>query len=243
MSGQAALTIRNNLRGSGPEKPHDNLSLESERFTQIGAMTLAMNDEVTRNEVGTVNGATLQVGTIHGNVTVHLPPEVSTEDPGADPIVTDVRLRNLDYVAFADGGLVEEVPASGHSVQLLVIGACQIPVVLAELRVEVLSRHARAGELLRHAAALPRRRFEVLLDAVPPRLRSLEQTDFPYTVGLHECEALELKVVTEHDDVEWVLWLDWLCGSRSATTRIDLGGRPFRTAGRYARAIGQVTRP
>ncbi|MEU7479643.1 hypothetical protein AB0A63_26885 [Lentzea sp. NPDC042327] len=196
-----------------------------------------MSDPPVRNEIGTVNGVALQVGTINGPVTVHVPPEVPEDDPGADPLVVDVRLRNLDYVSLTDGDRVVDVPASGHSVQLIVTGVSRTPVVLAELRVEVLTRTDRSGPLNRHAAAVPRRRFEVLLDATPPRLRALGDTDFPYEVGLHESEAFDLKVVTEQGDVEWVLHLDWVCGRRSGSLRVGLGHWPFRTAARYPGAV------
>jgi hypothetical protein len=198
-----------------------------------------MNESAARNEAGVVSGAVLQVGTIHGDMTVRMPVEVPPDDPALDPIVTDVRLRDVDYVAFTDGDVVEEVPASGHTVQVIVTGATRTPVVLAEMRAEVLARNERSGALNRHAAEVPRRRFEVLLDAVPPRLRPLADSDFPYSVGLHESEVFELKTVTEHGDVEWVLWLDWLCGRRRGTVRIDLGGHAFRTAGRHARLPGR----
>ncbi|GAA3031625.1 hypothetical protein LV79_003186 [Actinokineospora globicatena] len=151
------------------------------------------------------------------------------------PLVTDVRLRNIDYVAFVDDGVVEEVPASGHTVQLTVTGLSGTPVLLADLRVEVITRSDRSGTLVRHAGEVPRRRFEVQLDVEPPRLAALGGSDFPYVVGPHESECFDLKVSTHRGDVAWILWLDWRRGRDTGSVRVDLGGHPFRTAGRWPR--------
>jgi hypothetical protein len=157
----------------------------------------------------------------------------------AEPFTMDVRVRNVDYVSLADGDRVEDVPASGHTVQLVVTGALSAPVVLTDLRVEVISRLERTGTLSRHAGEVPRRHFDVLLDARPPRVRAIADSDFPYEVKLRESEAFNLKVTTESGDVQWVLWLDWRSGSRSGSVKVDLGGHAFRCAGRHSRRSGR----
>ncbi|MFK8906035.1 hypothetical protein [Streptomyces sp. YS-3] len=158
------------------------------------------------------------------------------EDSGtAVPVHVTARIRNQDYVALEEGGRVVEIPASGHTLQLVATGAGSLPVVLTELRVEVLSRADRRGDLSRHAAEIPPRRFEVLLDADPPRVRPLSGSDFPYQVSQDAVEVFDLEVRTEAGDVAWVLWLDWSCGGRTGSVRVDLGGRPFRTAARHPR--------
>lgn len=158
------------------------------------------------------------------------------EDSGsAVPVLVSTRIRNQDYVVLEEGGRVVEVPAGGHTVRLVVTGAGPLPVVLTDLRVEVIARTDRSGDLSRHAAEVPLRRFEVLLDATLPRVRPLSTSDFPYQVGQGEVEVLDLEVRTEAGDTEWVLWLDWSCGGRTGSVRVDLGGRPFRTAARHAR--------
>jgi len=151
-----------------------------------------------------------------------------------DPLVIDVKLRNVDYVVFEDGTQAEDVPASGHTLQVTATGAYPKPVLLTRLRVEVTSRASRSGTLTRHAAEVPRRSFEVLLDAVPPRLRALGDSDFPYEVKQDESEAFLLKVTTDSGDVTWALWLDWRSGRRSGSVRVDLDGQDFRVAGRLA---------
>ncbi|MEU4347752.1 hypothetical protein [Streptomyces sp. NPDC023838] len=158
------------------------------------------------------------------------------QDSGtAAPVLVSTRIRNQDYVALGDGGRVVEVPASGHTVRLVATGAGPLPVVLTDLRVEVIARADRSGDLARHAAEVPLRRFEVLLDADPPRVRPLATSDFPYRVNQDEAEVLDLEVRTEAGDIQWVLWLDWSCGGRTGSVRVDLDGRPFRTAARHAR--------
>ncbi|MBR7836800.1 hypothetical protein KDL01_26200 [Actinospica durhamensis] len=152
----------------------------------------------------------------------------------AEPFTTDVSLRNVDYVVFEDGDEPEDVAASGHTVQLIVTGTYPKPVLLTGMRVEVLSRAARSGTLTRHAAEVPRRRFEVLLDAKPPQVRPLGESDFPFQVALDESEALHLRITTESGLVTWVGWLDWRSGRRSGSVRVDLDGRALRAAGRHA---------
>ncbi|GLW59608.1 hypothetical protein Kpho01_76180 [Kitasatospora phosalacinea] len=156
----------------------------------------------------------------------------------ADPFTTDVRLRNIDYVTFTDGSQTEDVPASGHTVQLIVTGALPEAVLLTDLRVEVIAWSPRFGALSRHAAEVPRRRFEALLDARPPQVKALDSSDFPYAIASQESEAFDIKITTEAGDVQWVLWLDWQSGKRSGSARVDLGGHPFRTAARDSRQAG-----
>jgi hypothetical protein len=79
----------------------------------------------------------------------------------------------------------------------------------------------------------------VLLDTLPPRVRALGDSNFPYEVKMHESEAFDLKVTTESGDVQWVLCLDWRCGKRSGSVTVDLGGQAFRTAGRHTHRSGR----
>lgn len=158
------------------------------------------------------------------------------EDVGtAVPVLVSAQIRNQDYVVLDEGGRTVEIPASGHTLRLVVTGAGPLPVVLTELRAEVIARADRGGDLSRHAAEIPLRRFEVLLDADPPRVRPLSGSDFPYQVGQEAVEVFDLEVRTGTGDVTWALWLDWSCGGRTGSVRVDLGGRPFRTAARHAR--------
>ncbi|MER5179103.1 hypothetical protein ABT009_12160 [Streptomyces sp. NPDC002896] len=109
-----------------------------------------------------------------------------------EPFTTDVKLKNLDYIMFTEGDRSEDVPASGHTVQLIVTGALPRPVLLTDLRVEVVARSDQFGVLNRHAGEVPRRRFDVLLDTQPPCVRTRGDSDFPYTIKEHESEAFDL---------------------------------------------------
>lgn len=149
------------------------------------------------------------------------------------PFTYTAQIKHHDYVTLPDGGDTLEVPASGHTVQLVVTGAWPSPVILTDLRPEVLTRANRSGELARHAAEIPVRRFEVLLDSAPPYVRPLEASAFPFAVKRGEIEVFDLLVTTDYGDVQWVLWLDWSVESQAGSVRIDLGGHPFRTAARH----------
>jgi hypothetical protein len=157
------------------------------------------------------------------------------------PLAVTVKIIDEDYVVFTEVDRVVEVPASGHGLRLVVEAAGSRPVVLTALRPEVLSRRDRNGDLNRRAAAMPLRRFEVLLDAQPPCLRVVSvsdgggDSDFPFRVTPDDPEVLELKVRSESGDVCWVLHLDWVCDGRAGTTRIDFDGRPLRTMARHRR--------
>jgi hypothetical protein len=153
------------------------------------------------------------------------------------PFTYTAGIRHQDYVTLPDGDGNLEVPASGHTVQLVVTGAWPSPVILTDLRPEILTRANRSGELARHAAEIPVRQFEVLLDPDPPHVRPLEASTFLFAVKRGETEVFDLLVTTNYGDVQWVLWLDWSAESQTGSVRIDLGGHPFRTAARHPTQI------
>ncbi|MFJ9643211.1 hypothetical protein [Streptomyces sp. NPDC101206] len=160
-------------------------------------------------------------------------PDAEPTGSGA-PFTFAVRIRNQDLVSFDLGDRVVDVPAAGHTVRLVVTGSGPRSVVLTGLRAEVLGRSERYGELARHAAAIPPRTFAVALDGNPPVVRPLGDSDFPYGLTADETEVFDLRADLGHGLAEWVLWLDWTTADRGGTTRIDLDGRPFRTAARGA---------
>ncbi|BCY13493.1 hypothetical protein [Actinoplanes sp. L3-i22] len=148
----------------------------------------------------------------------------------AGPVGYAVRITDLDYVALTDGDRTVDVPAAGHTVQVVVTGLSAVPVLLTGLRAEVLERGDGRGDLSRHAAAVPVRRFEVRLDEQPPRVLT---AGFPYRLAHHRTEVFDMAVHTDSGDVRWRLWLDWSAGGQTGALRIDLAGQPFRTAARH----------
>ena len=155
------------------------------------------------------------------------------------PIVVTVAIVDEDYVVLVEGDRVVEVPASGHGVRLTVESVGDRPVLLTGLRPEVVWRGPNLGTVSRHAGAVPARRFEVHLDAEPPRVRPVpvpaggDGTDFPYRVTPDDPEVIELAARTDTGDVRWVLHLDWVSDGQTGAVRIDLGGAPLRTAARH----------
>ncbi|WP_157876578.1 hypothetical protein [Streptomyces graminilatus] len=161
--------------------------------------------------------------------------------PRGDPVDFHVELSDVSYfhVPGTAGEPPHVVPASGHTVRLYVT-APERTVVLAGLRVVVVERRAPCGVLSPHAGILPVRAYTVLLDEDPPRLEPRGEdtpATFSYTVGPDDPETFELRVETERWQVAWELELDWVCGRRTGTVRVDLAGRPFRTAARPPRGL------
>ncbi|MFB7455969.1 hypothetical protein [Streptomyces sp. NPDC056188] len=152
-----------------------------------------------------------------------------TESP---PLAVTAEIRNHDYVTLDLGDRVVDVPAAGHTVRIVVTSMGPSAVVLMGVRAEVLSREEFPGNLTRHAAEVPVRHFEASLDADPPEVRALGESDFPYRIAADESEIFDLLVSTERALVQWVLWLDWTSAGRRGSTRVDLQGHAFRTAGR-----------
>ncbi|MEW2119230.1 hypothetical protein AB0945_29385 [Streptomyces sp. NPDC005474] len=161
--------------------------------------------------------------------------------PRGDPVDCHVALSDASYlnVPAGAGEPRRVVPASGHTVRLYV-SAPERTVVLAGLRVVVLERRPPRGELSPHHGILPVRAYTVLLDEEPPRLEPRGEdtpATFSYTVGPDDPETFELRVETERWQVAWELELDWVCGRRTGTVRVDLAGHPFRTAARSPRGL------
>ncbi len=161
--------------------------------------------------------------------------------PRGDPVDFHVTVMNAHYLLVpAEGGEPRRVvPSSGHTVRLYVT-APERTVVLAGLRVVVLERRPPRGEFSPHFGALPIRAYTVLLDEDPPRIEPHGEdtpATFSYTVGPDDPETFELRVETERWQVAWELELDWVCGRRAGTIRVDLAGHPFRTAARPPRGL------
>ncbi|MGP3947868.1 hypothetical protein [Streptomyces sp. 7N604] len=159
------------------------------------------------------------------------------------PVAVTAKLDDVDYLVVGQ----KQVPASGHTVRLTVEAIGPLPVLLDRLRPVVVSRARPEGHLIPHLGIVEPRRFEVMLDADPPILRPLSESDgrkgpdFPFKVSADDPEVFDLTVHTETADIRWYLELDTVCLGRRRTTRIDLAGLPFRTMARppITRAAGQ----
>jgi hypothetical protein len=149
------------------------------------------------------------------------------------PLSCTACVKDHDYVVLVEDDVTVEVPASGHTAQIVVTSLWPAPVLLTGMRVEIISRRNQYGDLARHAAELPVRRFEVRLDREPPHVTPLTSSDFPFRLVTDESEVFDLAVSTDSGDLCWVLWLDWSSGGRTGSLRVDLDGEPFRTAARY----------
>ncbi|MFG3552589.1 hypothetical protein [Streptomyces sp. NPDC047725] len=157
----------------------------------------------------------------------------------AEPLACHVKLTNTSF--FHVPALGDEpdrtVPASGFILRLTVTALAGRTVVLSALRPVVLERHRPRGYLMPHAGVVSPRRYTLLLDPDPPRLKPQgdDRHPFSYKVSPDDPEVFELLVVAEHSYVVWTLELDWICEDRQGTTLIDLAGHPFRTMARPPR--------
>ncbi|MCB5166782.1 helix-turn-helix domain-containing protein [Streptomyces bambusae] len=88
--------------------------------------------------------------------------------------------------------------------------------------------------------------FSVNLDAPRPLARPVAGHDgehdlpapsFPLKVSEREPAVLRVEAAASGCDCSWYLELQWTAGGRSGTTRIDDGGRPFRTSAVAGRPV------
>ncbi|MFF1652032.1 helix-turn-helix domain-containing protein [Streptomyces sp. NPDC058255] len=78
--------------------------------------------------------------------------------------------------------------------------------------------------------------FDVNLDAGRPDVTPKHgQRDFPYKVSESDPEVFYVSAHAQAHDVSWYLELDWSCGDRQGTVRIDDDGKAFRTSGNVGR--------
>jgi hypothetical protein len=164
------------------------------------------------------------------------------------PIVATAKIFDADYLNVAEpNGARASVPASGHIVRITVEAADSRTVLLQAMRPVVLSRQDVTGQLSPHLGAVQPRPFEVLLDENPPQLRpvvvpgSPAAPTFPFKVAPDDPEVFDLTVCTSQGVVLWILEVDWTCAGRNGTLKIDLGGRPFRTAARPMAAVSATS--
>ena len=179
--------------------------------------------------------------------TTPIPPSVDTAGGPAE----------RDAWAFQLGG----VDGGYTDVAVTVVGTSDRPVVLRDLRVEIVSRnepidgfeaHAECGDLVAV------RFIRVDLDQRPPVVTASRDDrnlvndapdvpeapiDFPYTVTRTGVETFSIFAVTSACNCSWRGRLLWSAGDRSGEVVIDDNGRPFQTHftegyARYASTYG-----
>ncbi|WP_229858812.1 helix-turn-helix domain-containing protein [Streptomyces anandii] len=138
----------------------------------------------------------------------------------------------------------QAVPGRQTMVQISVQGKSSTAVVLAALRVRIVSRGTpvtgNAYAMGQGCGSdLPPRNFSVNLDVDRPIAHARPGDDsgkpvpavqFPYRVSADDPEVLQVTATTEAYDCTWYLELDWSSQGRTGTVRIDDHGHPFRTS-------------
>jgi hypothetical protein len=182
-------------------------------------------------------------------------PRVAASIPPPPPLdsgVTEARRRWAEALGGADAGK--------SWVSVTVQGRSPRSVVLQGLRVRIVEqRPPPRGTTVTAACGGPVdvRLVTVDLDTSPPRIvrsdlpdvrpadpEDLTPVRFPYTVSDVDPEQFAIVAVTERCDCTWTAELLWLDQGRRGVTRIDDGGKPFRTiatrdAPRYRSARGE----
>jgi hypothetical protein len=164
------------------------------------------------------------------------------------PIVATAQILDVDYISIPEpNGATASVPASGHIIRISLEAADSRTALLQAMRPIVLSRQAVTGQLAPHLGVVQPRPFEVLLDEDPPRIMPIQTPgssaapNFPFKVAPDDPEVFDLTVRTSNGVVFWILELDWTCSGRRGTLKIDLGGKPFRTAARPKTAVSTAS--
>lgn len=69
------------------------------------------------------------------------------------------------------------------------------------------------------------------MPGVDPAGRAIGEVTLPHVVSSGATDAWRIQAQTASYDCDWVAYLDWRCGCRSGSIRLDDHGEPFRTAG------------
>jgi hypothetical protein len=152
----------------------------------------------------------------------------------SEPVAVTVALDDCEFVSVDSPQGPRLVPASGHSVRVVVEGIGGQTAVLTGMRPVIISRVPPSGEIARlNAGLLKVRRFRLDLDDTVPQLLPAEPgITFPFTVSASDPEVFDIHVQTEQWDAAWVLELDWTCAGQAGVIRVDLKGSPIRTIAR-----------
>jgi hypothetical protein len=137
------------------------------------------------------------------------------------------------------------VDANRTSVEVTVIGRSPVPVILHELKIEVLEKkpplegsHITYGPIGDGAFV---RWLSIDLDGSSPAVtESIDQRflveegeekpiHFPYRVSNTEPEIFFIMATTTRYDCRWTAELIWTAGGRRGSTAINDNGKPFRT--------------
>jgi hypothetical protein len=140
--------------------------------------------------------------------------------------------------AHAMGG----IDAFETAVRLVVRGNSDAPIVLNDLRVQVVARrpvvHGTLVSYFGLGAGQPVRYFNINLDPKLPSVKFVGDNDatktfFPYQVSKSDVEVFDvLADLTRPEDVSWRLLLDYSAAGEDGTLTIDNHGAPFRTTTR-----------
>ncbi|HUC25542.1 MAG TPA: hypothetical protein VMA73_22790 [Streptosporangiaceae bacterium] len=139
-----------------------------------------------------------------------------------------------DYMKVDDlDGRTATVPASGHTVRLVVEASGPQAVVLRSLIPVVVARGSATGSLFSPRAVVKTRPFSLALDGDPAVLQAAAGgPGFPFRVTADDPEVFEIMTHLGSGYARWFLELHWTSGGRRGSTRIDLAGHPFITMAR-----------
>ena len=151
---------------------------------------------------------------------------------GPAPVVVTAQIFSAVYVKIADFGERSAlIPASGHTVRLIVESPLARSTVLRALRPVIVSRGTASGEPSFTVGVIEPRNFSLSLDNEHGVVRpAAGGHGFPFRVSADDPEVFEIEVRLAAGWAEWFLELDWTSGGRRGSTRIYLGDHAFSTA-------------
>ncbi|MFH8410139.1 hypothetical protein ACH4FX_35985 [Streptomyces sp. NPDC018019] len=187
--------------------------------------------DISNDASGITAGSVVQVGVLHGGLTIHSGPRRSDE-----ALLVSVTTSRIDSTTYHYEGRREHPVRKVH---LFVEAFTPQAVILHRLR-PIVVRQIPEYTVSRAALAY-RRKFAVDLDLPatnytadlarqdlhPNQARPIGEADFPFYVTASDPEYFVIKP-TAFAVTEWRLELDWSCLGQHGTVTIDRGSnRPF----------------